>query len=352
LGVDIVWLSPFYQSPNDDNGYDISNYYEIMEEFGTMDDFDNLLAGMKERGIRMIIDLVVNHSSDEHEWFQEARKSKDNPYRDYYIWKPALDGKEPNDWVSFFSGSAWEFDEQTQEYYLHYFTKKQPDLNWENEKLRQEIYKMMRFWLDKGVSGFRLDVIPLISKKTDFPNYPEGFTGDFPTFYASGPRLHEFLQEMHREVLAHYDVMTVGEGIGVTPAEVNDYVGEDRKELSMIFHFGHMFFDRQPDNFLAKREAILPEFKDIFMKWEEGLGDQGWGSIYLGNHDFPRMVTRFGSDSDEFRTISAKMLATTLFTLKGTPYIYQGDEIGMTNVAYDSIEDYNDVQSLNAYKDW
>jgi len=350
LGVDVLWLSPFYSSPNDDNGYDISDYYGIMEEFGTMADFEEMMAEAKKRGLKIIIDLVVNHSSDEHAWFKESRKSKDNPYRDYYIWKPPVNGGPPNDWVSFFSGSAWEYDEATGEYYLHYFTRKQPDLNWENPKMRHEIYQMMHFWLKKGVSGFRMDVIPLISKDPDFKPFPDGFDGNFPVYYASGPRVHEFLQEMHREVLSKADIMTVGEGIGVLPEEVNDYVGSDRNELNMIFHFGHMFLDRKPEDFLAKRPWKLTEFKQIFRTWEEALGEKGWGSIFLGNHDFPRMVSRFGNDSHEYREIAAKMLATLLFTLKGSTYVYQGDEIGMTNVAFPSIEEYNDVQTLNAYK--
>ncbi|MEM1135083.1 MAG: alpha-glucosidase [Bacteroidota bacterium] len=349
LGINVIWLSPFYPSPNDDNGYDISDYYGVMEEFGTLADFDKLLEAAKKRDIHIIIDLVVNHSSDEHNWFIESRKSKDNPYRNYYIWHPPVNSQPPNDWVSFFNGSAWELDEATGEYYLHLFTKKQPDLNWENDKLRQEIYDMMGFWLKKGVSGFRMDVIPLISKKSDFPAFPKDFDGNFPEFYASGPRVHEFLKEMNEKVLSKHDIMTVGEGIGVTPCQVNDYVGESSKELNMIFHFGHMFIDRQKDDMLAWRNWSLEEFKEVFEKWEKALGNEGWGSIFLGNHDFPRIVSRFGNDA-EYREESAKMLATLLFTLKGTPYIYQGDEIGMTNVAYESMEDYNDVQTINAYK--
>lgn len=351
LGIDIIWLSPFYPSPNDDNGYDISDYYGVMKEFGNMADVELLLKEAEKREIKIIIDLVVNHSSDEHNWFVESRKSKDNPYRDYYIWHPPVNGVPPNDWVSFFNGSAWELDENTGEYYLHLFTKKQPDLNWENDKLRKEIYEMMHFWLKKGVSGFRMDVIPLISKEPGFPSFPENFDGYFPKIYASGPRVHEFLKEMYREVLSKYEVMTVGEGIGVTPDEANDYVGRDSKELNMVFHFGHMFLDRQPDDMLAWRDWSLVEFKDVFETWEKALGDEGWGSIFLGNHDFPRIVSRFGDDK-VYRKESAKLLATLLFTLKGTPYIYQGDEIGMTNVAFPSMADYNDVQTQNAYKEY
>ncbi len=350
LGIDIIWLSPMYKSPNDDNGYDISDYYNIMDEFGTMADFDELMAELKKRELKIILDLVVNHSSDEHAWFKEARKSKDNPYRDYYIWKPGKNGGPPNDWVSFFSGSAWEYDEHTDEYYLHLFTRKQPDLNWENPKLRQEVYKMMRFWLDKGVSGFRMDVIPLISKNTDFPDFPADYDGNYPVEYASGPRIHEYLQEMHREVLAHYDCMTVGEGIGVLKEEALDYVGEDRNEISMIFHFDHMFMDRAPDDFYGPAAWTLADFKKVFLEWGNALGNKGWDSLYLGNHDFPRMVSRFGNDA-EYRVKSAKLLGTLLFTLKGTPYIYQGDEIGMTNTPFNSIDEYNDVSAHNYYRE-
>ncbi len=350
LGVDIIWLSPVYESPNDDNGYDISDYYAIMKEFGSMADFDELLAGMKQRGLKLLMDLVVNHSSDEHAWFQEARKSKDNPYRDFYIWKPGTPNTPPNNWVSFFSGSAWEWDDTTQEYYLHYFTKKQPDLNWENETMRFEIYKMMRFWLDKGVDGFRMDVIPLISKDQHFPPFPEDFDGNFPAVYASGPRIHEFLQEMHCEVLSKYDIMTVGEGIGVAVEEANDYVGHSRNELNMIFHFDHMGIDRSPEDFWEFKQWKVSEFKAVFNRWDAALGNEGWNSIYLGNHDFPRLLSRFGNDSIYWKQ-SGKLFATLLLSLRGTPYIYQGDEFGMTNVAYDSIEDYNDVQTHNAYRE-
>lgn len=350
LGVDIIWLCPMYQSPNDDNGYDISDYYNVMEEFGNMQDFDRLLADIKAKGMRLILDLVVNHSSDEHRWFVESRKSKNNPFRDYYIWRKGNNGNPPNDYVSFFSGSAWEYDPQTDEYYLHYFTRKQPDLNWENPTLREEVYKLMRFWLDKGIDGFRMDVIPLISKDTSFPDFPDNYDGHYPSVYANGPRVHEFLQEMNKEVLSRYDMMTVGEGIGVSIHEANDYVGKDRNELNMIFHFDHMSIDREKDDFFKYREWTLPEFKEIFTKWDEALGNQGWNSIYLGNHDFPRMVSRFGNDK-AYRKQSAKALATLLLTLRGTPYIYQGDEIGMTNVAFSSINDYQDVQTVNAYRE-
>lgn len=347
LGIDIIWLSPIYQSPNDDNGYDISDYYNVMDEFGTMADFDELLDGIHQRGMKLLMDLVVNHTSDEHFWFQESRKSEDNPYRDYYYWKK----EKPNNWQSFFGGEAWEYDELSNAYYLHLFTKKQPDLNWENPKVRAEVYKLMRFWLDKGVDGFRMDVIPLISKRLDFPNADfSNFNKVIEEVYANGPRLHEFLQEMNQEVMAHYDVMTVGEAPGVPKELANLYVGEDRKELNMIFHFGHMFIDHGPGGKFDIIDVKLNEFKSVFSEWHEAMGERGWVSIYLDNHDFPRMVSRFGEDGD-YRELSAKLLATLIFSLRGTTGIYQGSEIGMTNVAFDSFEDYRDVETLNAYRD-
>ncbi len=350
LGVTVIWLSPIYKSPNDDNGYDISDYRNIMDEFGTMEDFDILLSEMKKRELKLLMDLVVNHTSDEHQWFQESRSSKDNPLRDYYIWEAGKNGGPPNDWVSFFGGSAWQLDEKKDEYYLHLFSKKQPDLNWENPTLRKEVYDLMKFWLDKGVDGFRMDVIPLISKDTTYPDFPDTYNGNFPVFYANGPRVHEFLQEMNTEVLSKYDCMTVGEGIGVSIHEANDYVGDDRNELNMIFHFDHMFIDRAPEDYDTKRYWDLTEFKGIFLKWIEALGDRGWNSIFLGNHDFPRLLSRFGNDTDKRRE-SAKLFATLLMTMKGTPYVYQGDEIGMTNYPFESIDQCQDIQSINNYKE-
>lgn len=349
LGIDVIWLGPVYKSPNDDMGYDISDYYDIMDDFGTMEDFDELLAGMKERGLRLVMDLVVNHSSDEHQWFREALKSKDNRYRDYYIWKQPLNGDPPNDWLSFFSGSAWELDETSGEYYLHLFSKKQPDLNWENPELRQEIYKMMKFWLDKGVDGFRMDVISLISKYQDFPSLNEG-QNNFRNIYANGPRVHEFLQEMNREVLQHYDIMTVGEAVGVPLDEAPLYVGADRNELNMIFHFEHIDIDRVPGQFFTHRNWPLTELKKIIVEWDQVLRDNGWNSIYLGNHDWPRTVSRFGNDT-KYRVESAKMLATLIMSLRGTPYVYNGDEIGMTNCHFNSIDEFKDIQTLNAYNE-
>ncbi|MEO0727049.1 MAG: alpha-glucosidase [Bacteroidota bacterium] len=347
LGVDILWLSPIYQSPNNDNGYDISDYRNIMTEFGSMADFDRMLAGIHERGMKLMMDLVVNHSSDEHQWFQESRKSKDNPYRDYYIWRD----KKPVSWPSFFGGEAWEYDEQSDAYYLHLFSKKQPDLNWENPKVREEVYSMMRFWLDKGVDGFRMDVIPFISKRLE---WPEVDWNDFPKIveevYANGPRLHEFLHEMHNKALADYDVTTVGEAPGVPAQLGNMYVGESRKELDMIFHFGHMFLDWGPGGKFDIADWDLRDFKGVFNEWYEALGEEGWVSIFLDNHDFPRLVSRWGNDG-KYRTESAKLLAILLMSLRGTPSIYQGSEIGMTNVAFPSIDDYRDIETVNEWRE-
>jgi oligo-1,6-glucosidase len=347
LGIDVIWLSPIYQSPNDDNGYDISDYRAIMDEFGSMQDFDELLAGIHARGMKLLMDLVVNHTSDEHAWFKASRQSKDNPYRDYYIWRP-----QPNNWRSFFFGSAWEFDEQTEEYFLHLFTRRQPDLNWENPKVREEVYSLMRFWLDKGVDGFRMDVIPLISKP---PGLPDADNSDFQKVvdevYANGPRVHEFLKEMNQEVSSRYDIMTVGEGIGILPEQGNLYVGENRQELNMIFHFGHMFIDHGPGG----KFDILPfswnKVKEIFGHWHQALGEAGWVNIYLDNHDFPRMVSRFGNDGQYHRE-SGKLLATLILSLRGTPCIYQGSELGMTNVAFERFEDYRDIETMNIWKEY
>ncbi|MFT4416238.1 glycoside hydrolase family 13 protein [Fredinandcohnia humi] len=353
LGVDVIWLSPVYESPNDDNGYDISNYREIMKEFGTMEDWEELLHQMHERNMKLMMDLVVNHSSDEHEWFQQSRLSKDNPYRDYYIWCPGKDGKEPNNWESIFSGSAWQYDEQTDEYYLHLFSKKQPDLNWENPKVRREVYDLMTFWLEKGIDGFRMDVINMISK---VPGLPDGEPQEGKKYapggqyYMNGPRMHEFLQEMNAQVLSKYDIMTVGEMPGVDPEQAQLYTGEDRNELNMVFQFEHMDLDSQPTGKWDLRPLRLIDLKETVTKWQKGLEDKGWNSLYLNNHDQPRMVSRFGDDG-EYWLESAKMLGTFLHMMQGTPYIYQGEELGMTNVKFDSIEDYQDIETLNMYKE-
>jgi oligo-1,6-glucosidase len=344
LGVDVLWLNPIYRSPNDDNGYDISDYRDIMTEFGTMDDFDELLHEAHQRGLKIVMDLVVNHSSDEHAWF-EASKDPGSPFRDYYFWRD----EKPNSWQSIFGGEAWTWNEEGQGYYLHQFTKKQPDLNWENPKLREEVYDLMRFWLDKGIDGFRMDVITFISKKLPFSETPANVRWEDE--YANGPRIHEFLQEMYANALEAYDVMTVGEGPGITPENVLDYVGEERNELNMIFHFGHMFLGFGPGGRFDPVPWKLSELKQVVQDWDNGIGNTGWINIFLDNHDFARMVSRFGNDT-HYRVPSAKLLATMLLTLRGTPCIYQGSEIGMTNVAFPSLSDYRDVEIMNAWKAW
>ena len=349
LGVDVVWLCPIYESPNDDNGYDISDYYNIMTEFGTMADFDRMLAEMKKRDLKLLMDLVANHTSDEHPWFVESRSSKDNPKRDYYIWRQGKNGDPPNNWQSYFSGNAWTHDPTTDEYYLHLFTKKQPDLNWDNKKVRQEIYDIMRFWLDKVINGFRMDVISVISKRNYNDTPYKDFWETVNKVYANGPRVHEFLKEMYENVLSHYNVMSVGEGSGIDIENAIKYVGEERKELNMVFHFDIMTMDHGPEGKFDYRKYDFVQFKKIYRKWDERLKNNGWNSIFLGNHDFPRMISRFGND-EEYWVESAKALAMLLMTMRGTPYIYQGDEIGMTNVAFPSITDYRDVETLNAYR--
>jgi oligo-1,6-glucosidase len=353
LGVDVVWLNPIYASPNDDNGYDISDYRGIMKEFGTMEDFDNLLKGMHERGIKLVMDLVVNHCSSEHPWFVQSRSSRENPYRDYFHWWPAEKGK-PAKRYSFFdvNNDAWKFDSLTNSYYLHYFSVKQPDLNWENPKVRAEIFDMMKFWFDKGVDGFRMDVIPFISKDTTFPELPAEYNGDMIHYYANGPHLHEYLQEMNKEVLSKYDIMTVAEGAGVSYKEVMDFVDPGRKELDMAYHFDGMNIGYLPNQFkvMDPNGYSLLEFKKIYSLWDSVFSEKGWGTIYLGNHDQPRMVTRWGNDSPEFRELSSKMLTTFLLTMRGTPYYYFGDELGMSNIKFDKIEDYRDIESINMYE--
>ncbi|MCB9434113.1 MAG: alpha-glucosidase [Ardenticatenaceae bacterium] len=355
LGIDVVWLSPVYKSPNDDNGYDISNYQDIMDEFGTLADWEALVAGMHKRGLKLVMDLVVNHTSDEHSWFQQSRQAKDNPYRDFYIWRPGKDGQEPNNWVSFFSGSAWQYDETTDEYFLHVFTKRQPDLNWENPKVRQAVYDMMHWWLQKGVDGFRMDVINLISKVPGLPDAPITGEGKYQfggQFFANGPRLMEFLREMKDEVLSHYDIITVGETPLVTTQHGLEMTHEETGALNMVFQFEHMDLDRERDsvtNLLVAKPWHLTALKEIMGRWQKDLETGGWNSLYLDNHDQPRGLSRFGDDG-RYRVESAKMLATFVHMQQGTPYIYQGDEIGMTNVAFPSIEDYRDVWLLNGYQ--
>ncbi len=350
LGVDLIWLGPVYDSPNDDNGYDIRDYRKIHSDFGTMEDFEELLSELHKNGIRLIMDLVVNHSSDEHFWFKESRKSKDNPYRDYYYWRDGKEGSVPNNFESFFGGSTWEWDEKTQQYYLHLFTKKQPDLNWENPCVREEVYDIMRFWLDKGIDGFRMDVISLISKRLPFSqsNYDD-INQMIEHDYANGPRIHEFLTEMYEKVLCHYDVMTVGEGPGISKAHALDYIGQDRNELNMIFQLELMFLGFGKAGRYDYQPYAFTEVKRTLVEWDAAIGDQGWNNVFFDNHDFPRMVSRFGNDGP-FRIQSAKMLAMMLLTLRGTPCIYMGSEMGMTNVNFDSIDDYDDVETLNFYK--
>lgn len=347
LGIDIIWLSPHFDSPNADNGYDIRNYRKVMDEFGTMEDFDQLLDRLHNRGIKLIIDLVVNHSSDEHRWFQESMSSKDSPYRDYYIWKPGKDGKEPNNWPSFFGGSAWEQAGPDGEYYLHYFAKKQPDLNWENPKLREEVYDIMRFWLDKGVDGFRMDVIPLISKHQDFPQMDEEMLNHPEWIYASGPRLHEFLHEMNSKVLSKYDVMTVGEAFGVSPELTQRMTDERRNEIDLAFLFDVARIGR--DNWIQK-EWTLPELKALFTM-QSALDRFHWPTVFLTNHDNPRSVSKFGNDTPKYREASAKLLAMLLLTQRGTPFMYQGEEIGMTNNTFTSFDQFDDVEVKGNYEE-
>ena len=349
LGVDVLWLSPVYQSPNDDNGYDISDYQAIMEEFGTMEDFDRMLEGIHARGMKLVMDLVVNHTSDEHPWFVESRKSKDNPYRDYYIWREGKDGKEPNNWGSCFSGSAWEYDKTTDMYYLHLFSKKQPDLNWDNPKVRDEVFQMMNWWCEKGIDGFRMDVISLISKK---PGLPDGYQAPGALYggsgCAKGPHVHEYLQEMNQKVLSHYDLMTVGECAGVTIEEAKKYANADGRELSMVFQFEHVEANGPMGKWTDER-VQLKDFKTTMSKWQTELEGKAWNSLFLGNHDQARSVSRFGNDAPEYREVSAKMLVTCLHMMQGTPYVYQGEELGMTNCPFPTLEDLRDIESINAF---
>ena len=340
LGIDVIWLSPVYKSPNDDNGYDISDYEAILPEFGTMADMDELIREAKQRGIQIIMDLVVNHTSDEHPWFKEAKKSKMNPYRDYYIWRDPVNGGPPNDLQSIFSGSAWEFDKETNQYYFHLFSKRQPDLNWENPAVQEEVWKLMNFWLAKGIGGFRMDVIDLIGKIPD-----KGITGN-------GPKLHEYLKKMHKETFGKYDVLTVGETWGATPEIAKLYSNPDREELSMVFQFEHISLDELPGKSKWDLQPLdFIQLKAILSKWQTALGDEGWNSLFWNNHDLPRIISRWGNDSPKYRVKSGKMLATILHLMKGTPYIYQGEEIGMVNTPVSSIEELDDIESLNMYRE-
>lgn len=352
LGIDVIWLSPVYQSPNDDNGYDISDYQQIMKEFGTMSDFDNMLEQAHKRGMKIMMDLVVNHTSDEHRWFIESKSSKNNPYRDYYIWRDGKNGKEPNNWGSCFGGSAWQYDKITDMYYLHLFSKKQPDLNWDNPKVRDEIFNMMTWWCEKGIDGFRMDVISMISKDKDLPDGEgNGLYGDFSPYVINGTHVHDYLQQMNKEVLSKYDLITVGETSGVTVDEAKKYASEDGTELNMVFQFEHMDLDGGESFKWNKRKIDLIELKKVLSKWQKELEGKAWNSLYWNNHDQPRIVSRLGNDSDMYREISAKMLATCLHMMQGTPYIYQGEELGMTNMSFESINDFRDIESINAYNE-
>ena len=351
LGIDVIWLSPVYKSPNDDNGYDISDYEDIMTEFGTMDDFDKMLAAAHERGIKIVMDLVVNHTSDEHPWFVESRSSRDNEKRDYYIWKEGKDGKEPTNWGSAFSGPAWKYDDKTDMYYLHLFSVKQPDLNWENPKVRKEVFDMMTRWCEKGIDGFRMDVISLISKPEGYPDAKVvGLYGDM-NICANGPKVHDYLKEMNEKVLSKFDIMTVGETAGVTLDEAKKYANSEGSELNMVFQFEHMGLDGEGDFKWSTKHIPLVPLKENLTKWQLGLDEVAWNSLYFCNHDQPRIVSRLGDDSDEFREVSAKCIATCLHMMQGTPYVYQGEELGMTNTVFKSVDDFRDLESINAYKE-
>ena len=351
----MIWLSPVYQSPNDDNGYDISDYQAIMTEFGTMEDFDRMLSRAHELGIKIMMDLVVNHTSDEHAWFVESKKSVDNPYRDFYIWRKGKeDGSEPNNWGSCFSGSAWKYDPQTDMYFLHLFSKKQPDLNWDNPDVREHVFDMMNWWCEKGIDGFRMDVISLISKPEGLPDGVPGENGYADSGCANGPHVHEYLKEMNKKVLSHYNLITVGEASGVTLEEAKKYASADASESNMVFQFEHVGSGPEGNNRFGKWDShkmSLPVWKKILSKWQTGLEGKAWNSLFLANHDQPRSVSWFGNDSAEYREISAKMLATCLHMMQGTPYVYQGEELGMCNAYFDKLEDYRDIESLNAYKE-
>lgn len=356
LGIDVIWLSPVFDSPQDDNGYDISDYRKIYAGFGSNEDMDELIKKAHEHGIKIVLDLVVNHTSDEHAWFVESRKSKDSKYSDYYIWKdPKADGSEPNNWGSSFCGSAWEYDEERGQYYLHFYSRKQPDLNWENETVRKEIYDLMKFWMDKGADGWRMDVIASISKDQSFPDYPKTDGRKYYTgkYHSNGPRLHEFIHEMNREVLSKYDCMTVGEAPGSTPEVARLFTDPEREELNMIFTFEHMNIDRIPGSVNRKWELKpfdLRDLKRVMSEWQNKLYNKGWNALYFENHDQPRVISRWGNDTT-YREECAKAYATVLHGMQGTPYVYQGEELGMTNVPFTSIDQFRDLDSINAYRE-
>jgi oligo-1,6-glucosidase len=344
LGITAVWLNPIYSSPNDDNGYDVSDYRNIMKDFGTMADFDALLKGLHDRGIKLVMDIVVNHSSDEHEWFRQSRSSRTSPYRDYYHWWNAENGKPPYRYSLFdVAHDAWKYDSLTNAYYLHYFSQKQPDLKWENPNLRQEVYDIMRFWAEKGIDGFRLDAFQFVAKDTTYPAFPEGFEKNFVQYYAMQGNLHGYLQEMNKEVLSKYNVMSVAEGAGNSFTDAHNLVDENRRELNMAYAFEGVD--------IAKPEGYsLLHFKEVFSRWDSAFARSGWLSIFLANHDQARMVSRFGNDSPKFREASSKLLNTFILTMRGTPYCYNGDELGMTNAGFEKMDDFRDVQTLNEYR--
>ena len=353
LGIDVIWLSPVYKSPNDDNGYDISDYQAIMDEFGTMDDFDEMLKEAHARNIRIVMDLVVNHTSDEHQWFVESRKSKENKYRDYYIWREGKDASTPpNNWGACFGGSAWEYDSETKMYYLHLFSKKQPDLNWDNPNVRNEVFDMMTWWCEKGIDGFRMDVISMISKTKEMPDGEvHDLYGDFAPYCIHGPNVHKYLQEMNKQVLSKYDIMSVGETAGVTTDQAKKYAGEDTNELNMVFQFEHVESDGKYGKWTDEKFP-LTTLKEIMSRWQTELYGKAWNSLFWDNHDQPRAVSRFGNDSPQYRETSAKMLATCLHMMQGTPYIYQGEELGMTNYPFQNMKEFRDIESFNAYNEW
>ena len=355
LGIDVIWMSPVYKSPNDDNGYDISDYQDIMDDFGTMDDFDRVLKKAHSLNIKIMMDLVVNHTSDEHKWFIESKKSKDNPYHDYYMWAdPDKNGNPPNRWESCFSGSAWEYVESVGQFYLHSFSRKQPDLNWDNPKVREEVFKMMTWWCDKGIDGFRMDVISMISKYPGLPDGPENGNGYTGNTSCDGPNIHKYLREMNEKVLSKYRLITVGECPGVNAEQAKKYANIDGSELDMIFQFEHVSGSALKPCHHGKWDGeamTMPELRANFTKWQKDLEGCAWNSLFLSNHDQPRCVSRFGNDSEQYRELSAKMLATMTHFQKGTPYVYQGEELGMTNAYMENIADYRDIESLNAYKE-
>ncbi|WP_416353708.1 alpha-glucosidase [Agrilactobacillus fermenti] len=356
LGVDVIWLNPIYKTMDVDGGYDISDYQAINPNFGTMADFDELVQQAHQRDLKIVMDLVVNHTSDQHDWFKKSRATKtDNAFRDYYIWRDPVNGHEPNNWGSMFSGPAWQYDPQTKQYYLHLFAKEQPDLNWDNPHVRHSVFDMMNWWAAKGIDGFRMDVISMISKPKGLPNAPQtkgALYGDASAVVVNGPHVHDYLREMNQQVLSKYDWMTVGETAGVTVSEAQKYANLNHSELNMVFQFEHMGLDGNPNPALGKwndQPVALKDLRANLSKWQSTLHGKAWNSLYWNNHDQPRCVSRFGNDRPEYRVYAAKMLAALLHFMQGTPYIYQGEELGMTNTVFHSLDDFRDLESINAY---